>query len=97
MVVGLNVLLIQVADSRRAVQGYLILTSGTDIGHLMATAAGMGNDYLWDVSRWDYMAWVNIVGSLLFLGVRLATVMGAFGAIGCEERRKVEARQRKTN
>jgi len=97
MVVGLNVLLIQVANSRQAVQGYLIVTSVTDIGHLMATAAGMGKDYFWDVPRWDYMAWINVVGSVLFLGLRLATLMDAFGAIGGEERREVEARQGKTN
>lgn len=97
MVVGLNVLLIHVSGSRQAVNGYLILTSGTDIGHLMATAAGMGTDHFWDVARWDRMAWLNIAGSLVFLGVRLATVMGAFGAIAGDEKREVEARLGKTN
>lgn len=93
---GLSVLLIHVADSRSAVKGYLALTSGIDIGHIAATVAGMGEEYFWDVPRWNGMAWTNIVGSLIILALRLLTSMGAFGKIGRSEKREVEARQGKT-
>jgi hypothetical protein len=79
------------------VQGFLILTSITDMGHIAATAAGMGQDYFWNLGRWNSMAWTNIWGSVVMMGLRLATLWGVFGDFGLKEERKVESRPGKRN
>lgn len=88
---GVSILLFHVVQSRQAIVGYLVLTSVADIGHIMATASGMGREYFLDISRWNGMTWINMCGSQVILVLRLATLMGAFGEIRWEENRGVEA------
>jgi len=61
---------------------YLIAVAFADYGHIYATYAALGDDYFWDVSKWNDMIWGN-VGVSLFLNVaRWLTVLGVFGRIG---------------
>jgi hypothetical protein len=63
------------------VRWYLIAVALGDLGHIYATAVGMGPAAFWDVNGWNHIVWGN-VGASIFLHVnRLATLLGLFGPL----------------
>lgn len=60
---------------------YLVAVALADFGHVYAAYAALGDEYFWDVSKWNDMTWGN-VGVSVFLNVnRWLTVLGIFGSI----------------
>lgn len=63
---------------------YLVAVALADFGHIYATYAALGDDYFWDVSKWNDMIWGN-VGVSVFLNInRWLTVLGLFGKVGAQ-------------
>ena len=61
---------------------YLIAVAFADFGHIYAAHAALGDEYFWDLNKWNDMTWGN-VGVSVFLNVnRWLTVLGVFGKVG---------------
>ncbi|KAF2104457.1 hypothetical protein NA57DRAFT_70661 [Rhizodiscina lignyota] len=69
---------------------YLIAVAFADFGHIYAAYVALGDDYFWDVGKWNDMTWGNVGVSVFLNANRWLTVLGVFGAIGNRGRRGVK-------
>jgi hypothetical protein len=78
----LSLLFTVVTRESRLTKCYLAAAAIGDLGHIYASYKFMGSDVFWDFSGYNDMMVGNVIFSVLLWCTRIATLGGAFGAIG---------------